>query len=193
MSGNTSATGGYLVPIGAAVPEDDALADLLQTAVAGITGITGTLVRPRWQSSPPPQPPVATTWAAIGVTAEVPDDGPYIAHDGAADGGLGLDRLQRHIRLDVLVTFYGPAAQGMAGVFRDGVTIQQNLEVLAMSNIVHVAIGEPIHVPELISAQWIARVDVPWTLRRQVDRTYQVRNLASAEGFVNDQPWEVES
>ena len=58
---NTSATGGFLSPLSTPAPlEDQALADFFQQYVAGITGIAGNLVRPRWQAEPPNIPQVAS-------------------------------------------------------------------------------------------------------------------------------------
>jgi len=54
---------------------DAALDAVFQALVVGITGLPGTLVRPRWQPVPPTQPSVTTNWAAIGVTTNAADAG----------------------------------------------------------------------------------------------------------------------
>ena len=85
MSDNTSATGDVLSPVLDTPPEyDDDLDALFQPIVAQITGLDGSLVRPRWQPTvgkvPTPNP--GTDWCAIGVTTITPDANPYIEHQG---------------------------------------------------------------------------------------------------------------
>src|SRR4051812_9766277 len=54
---NDSSTGGYLSPVVASSALQDAALDaLLQQMVAGITGLPGNMVRPRWQPVTPKQP-----------------------------------------------------------------------------------------------------------------------------------------
>ena len=36
-------------------------------------------------------------------------------------------------------------------------------------------------VPELLKERWVNRIDVPFTLRRQVVRKYAVQNFGSSE------------
>lgn len=84
MNANTSATGGYLQPI-ASPPnqenlQDDVLTDLFQEVVVKVTNMDPTLVRPRWQPSPPAQPDVSVSWAAIGIAETRPDVFPSITH-----------------------------------------------------------------------------------------------------------------
>jgi hypothetical protein len=97
---NTSATGGLLAPVAEVPPlTDDALDALFQVAVSGITGISGALVRPRWQPTPPKHPEPSVDWCAIGITDITPDDGPSIQHFGALVGQVGEtggDDYQRH-------------------------------------------------------------------------------------------------
>ena len=49
MSGNTSASGGYLSPTSSPPADDDALSSILHDLVVGVTGLAPTLVFPRWQ------------------------------------------------------------------------------------------------------------------------------------------------
>ena len=103
---NTSATGGYLSPDVVSPPlEGDDLDDEFQEAVVGITGLAGSLVRPRWQPGNPKQPEPTVDWCAIGITTQTPDATPHIQHSGA---GNGKDTLKRHELINVLCTFYGP-------------------------------------------------------------------------------------
>ena len=175
---NTSATGGYLAPVGA-VPADDLDLDvLLQGAVAGITGLPGAMVRPRWQPVTPRQPEPTENWCAIGVVDEQPENTPSIEHDPT---GSGADVLTRHPVFEVLASFYGPAAGHYAGALRDGLYIAQNREPLRAAGVALVSVGNAISAPDLLNQQWVRRKDVRITLRRVTVRTYPVLNVLSAE------------
>lgn len=181
---NTSATGGYLVPESAAPLADDTLDGILQAAIAGITGIPGALVRPRWQAVPPQQPAAETDWIAVGVMAEEPDANPAILHKPAEDTGLGTDHMQRHVTVDVLVSCYGPNAAGYAGMIRDGIVLSQNFGMLRDAGMSFISAGRAVLAPTLANERWIRRVDLPLTFRRRIDRTYPIRNLLSAAGTI---------
>lgn len=196
MSNNTSATGGYLSPKTTPAPtEGDALDDALQEVVVGITGIAASLVRPRWQPTPPPQPDANTDWCAIGITDSEPDANAYIAHDGTGDG---QDNMQRHEDFQVLASFYGPNGRSLAGVLRDGLQVGQNRYPLDAVSVKFIGTGRILSVPELINEQWVRRVDMTIDFRRQVDRAYPVLNIDGAQGtFSSDNPtlttpWNVE-
>lgn len=174
---NTSATGGYLAPVGA--PATDAeLEDLMQAMVKGITGLPGKMVRPRWQPKPPKQPEPEQDWCAIGVTITDQDPNPSITHNGAGDGS---DTYVRHQEIRLLATFYGPTAQGYAQTLADGMTIPQNGEALKAQGLVFVEALTMISVPELVNQQWVRRYDLTLRLRRRTERTYQVLNILSAD------------
>src|SRR5437870_2383413 len=117
---NSSATGGYLVPTSAPPAEDDALDDILQGLIVGLTALDPTLVRPRWQPVAAKLPDLSVNWCAIGETDETPDANAVVTHDGDANGGLGQDNLQRHEQIRVLATFYEPNAKAYAKQARDG-------------------------------------------------------------------------
>jgi hypothetical protein len=67
-----SASGGYLVPVSPLPLDDEELGRRLSNVVAGVTGIPGNLVRPRWQKNPPPIPDEGVDWVAVGVTSYRP-------------------------------------------------------------------------------------------------------------------------
>lgn len=176
---NTSATGGYLSPSVTTPPlEDDALDAEFQKAVAGITGLAGNLVRPRWQPGNPKQPEPTVDWCAIGIATQTPDDTPHIQHSGAGDG---KDTLKRHEAIKVLCTFYGPNSKRNAATMRDGIQIPQNLDMLALVNIGLTNVGEIQAVPELVNQQWIKRYDLPLFFSRQIVRDYSVLNILTAD------------
>ncbi|KAF1069151.1 MAG: hypothetical protein GAK45_01172 [Pseudomonas citronellolis] len=175
---NTSATGGYLAPEGTPTPADEALEDILQPMVAGITGLPGKFVRPRWQPGTPKQPEPDVDWCAIGVMQTKQDANPAIEHDGSGDGE---DKYQRHQDLILLATFYGPSAQGYGQRLSDGISIPQNREALKALNMDFVEAGELIAATDLVNQQWVRRYDLRIRLRRKIERTYPVLNILSAD------------
>lgn len=182
---NTSATGGYLQPASTATPQEDLALDLiLQAMVAGITGLDGALVRPRWQATQPRVPEITVTWCAIGVMRHDPDDNAAIEHDPT---GNGADNLVRHEDLELLASFYGPEAVMRATMLRDGLQIAQNREAINANGIGFVKAGAVLPVPELVNQQWVRRQDLPITLRRIVRRTYPVLNILSAPVSITPQ------
>ncbi|MCA7083392.1 hypothetical protein K7G19_07235 [Cupriavidus sp. DB3] len=176
---NDSSTGGYLAPVAASPPlEDDALDDLLQEMVAGITGLPPTMVRPRWQPTVPKQPEPSVNWCALGITTQENDASPAIQHDPTGDGS---DVYQRHQDIELLCTFYGPAAKGYAQRLLDGLAIPQNSEQLGLNDMKFVSVGTIRAAPDLVNQQRIRRYDVTVALRRKITRTYPVLNLLSAQ------------
>lgn len=174
---NTSASGGYLVPTSAELLEGDALDDILTEAVAGITGLDGKLVRPKWQPKPPKRPALSVDWCALGVTENAADAGPVIEHNAT---GLGEDRYTRHKDITVLATFYGPNGKSFAQRLEDGINIPQNLEQLQENSISFISTGTIRAVPESVNMQWVERYDLLLYFRRAVTRTYAIQTIETA-------------
>lgn len=183
---NSSATGGYLAPSNPAPLYDDALTDALQAMVVGITGLPGTLVRPRWQATPPKMPEINVDWCAIGVTGFTPDAYGAQIHSPSGDGSTTLYRTEV---LEVLASFYGPSRFGNATLFSDGLQIPQNWEMVAPIGIVFVEGGAPRGVADLLNTKWVQRTDISVVFRRQVSRTYPILNILSGVGSIqSDRP-----
>lgn len=193
MSGNTSASGGYLAPAGVVLAGDD-LDRVISRAVRGITGLAAGMVRPRWQPIPPAELPAEANWCAIGVMDQRADFDPMIAHDSAAQGS---DTLVRNVEWDVMASFYGPGSAGLAMVFRDGFDIPQNREALSLEGIKLGSIGPIRQAPEIVQTKWRRRHDLMIMLRGVVKRRYNVLNILSAAGAIHTpdtvQPWAVEN
>lgn len=192
---NTSATGGYLVTTTTAPAYDGDLDRLIQQMVVGITGLAGTMVRPRWQPTPPKQPEPSVDWCAIGVQSVTPDDGPAIVHDGT---GNGTDTVNRHEDIEFAASFYGPHGLANATLLRDGFSLPQNTEAIGAAGLLYVGTSMITPAPALVNEQWVRKYDLRFTLRRHVSRTFPVLNLLSAVGTIHgetvpDQPFEVES
>lgn len=174
---NDSTTSGFVAPISSDL-YDDPLDDLLQAAVAGITGIPGRFVRPRWQPKPPNQPAFDTDWVAFGVVRSTVDTFAFEGHDKADPETSSVDRDEL---LYVLHSFYGPNSGGLCERFRDGLELQQNRAVLSASRIELVEVGEATRVPALLQETWVRRVDAMVTYRRRTSRRYQIKSLISGE------------
>lgn len=175
---NTSATGGYLSPAGSPAPLEDADLDaLFQQLVAGITGLPGSMVRPRWQPIVPKQPEPSINWCAIGVTDCEAEDYPVLAHDGTGDGA---DDFVQHEALTVLASFYGPNAGANAKTLRNGLYVAQNRDTLVAQGMALTGVGNAVTAPDMINQQWIRRIDVSIAFRRKVARTYPILNILSA-------------
>lgn len=180
---NTSATGGPLLPTNPpAVPiMDTALEDLFADLLAGITGISADLVRPRWQTVVPKQPTPSTDWIAFGITTATPDASPALQHDPDAAGGLGADTYARHSDFEILLSAYGPNGFGNATLIQDGLCVPQNIEFLRTNLITYVNSGTIRNVPDKVNETWVRRCDVLLHFRRKVERSYPVENIVSAD------------
>lgn len=202
---NDSSTGGFLAPT---PPDTTTFAQLqaawaagtwegvpplagvelyrfIQYVVAGITGLAGTLVFPRWQPEPPNLPD--GDWAALGINRSTATGYPYIDHDPA-----GKDRFQRHEILSCLVSFYGDNSEHYATTLRDGLTIPQNNEPFLLAGFGFVSADEVTALPSLVKQRWLYRSDLTFTVMREIRRTYPVlnvervlTNLRTSEGFTS--------
>lgn len=173
---NDSTTTGFVSATSSNV-YDIELDRLLQTAVVGISGLPGQLVRPRWQAITPNQPEHEVNWCAIGVSDIAPDAYTFKTHDPA---GQGTDIVERDEILTVLASFYGLASNTNAHAFYDGLQVNQNRDTLAAAGIVLITVGECLQVPVLLAQKWARRVDITVTLRRRTQRVYQIKSLVSA-------------
>lgn len=179
---NDSSTGGYLSPVAPSSALFDAALDaVLQQMVAGITGLPGPMVRPRWQPIVPKQPEPSVDWCAIGVVSFDPSDYPAESHDGT---GGGSDTQQAWEEFTVLASFYGPAGMLNASLLRRGVYVAQNREPLQAAGMDVVDAGKTTTAPDLVNQQWVRRFDIPLRLRRKVQTTYPVLNIASADDAI---------
>ena len=175
-----SAEPGYLEPSASPV-YDDGLEDILQAAIVGITGLAGTLVRPRWQPEPPQQPDFAIDWCAFGLTDTEVDTFAYDKHDPA---GQGVNRVQRDEVLTVLHSFYGPNAHANCERLRDGFEVSQNRDFLRTNGITLIEVGKAQQLPALVKEKWVKRIDTTIQYRRRTSRTFQVLTITSAQGQI---------
>ena len=177
---NDSSTGGYLAPssVGGDL-NDAALAQFLQQIVVGIVGLSGPMVRPRWQAEPPNIPDFGTNWAAIGPGQRDRDPFSAVIHNPA---GQGSSTVIRNRTLEILCSLYGPLAETNTELLAQGLELSQNREVMQLAgfNLVGGA-SRPLIVPILIKQRWQYRVDTNFMLRQQQKYTYPILNLVGAQ------------
>lgn len=179
---NTSSTGGYLLPTADPAPlEGAALNAFLQGWIVGITGLDGTLVRPRWQAEPPNVPASGEAWAAIGTQTRPADEFPLVIHNPAGNGGAGQDELHQHEDIDILVSFYDLGTNGqadaLAAILRQGLAIDQNLEPLTLQGMGLIGVSPATPLPTIFKTRWNYRVDITVSIKREIIRIYQVNNV----------------
>jgi hypothetical protein len=155
----------------------------LQTVFVGITGLPGTMVRPKWQAEPPDQPDISVDWMAIGVETASPDANGYFWQSSSMSNGPSVSL--RHELLEVSVAIYGPNDFKTYGYLRDGFQIPQNLFALRSALMGFVEIGPARHVPDLVHERYIQRIQASVFLRREVQRFYAVPSLVSASGVID--------
>lgn len=180
-SGNTSATGGPLGPTSSPPADDLDLDTILGTLIAGVTGLPGDMVRPRWQETQPRVPDVTETWVAVGVTATMPDDTPSQIHHPDGDG---YTILRTFYRLDVLASFYGPKGDAYAKLTRDSFYIGQNREAMRSYGLNLIGFDTIRRVPEVIATQTRRRSDLPFRLTQTIERRYEIQNVLQADGTI---------
>lgn len=187
---------GYLTPTSTdPLPDGLGLEDFIQTVIAGISGYTGDLVRPKWQQNPPKQPGIDVNWIAFAIQISAPDANAYT---GLTD--LSVDILQRNESLEVQCAFYGLDAMTNIRAFQDGFQIQQNLEAMRLANMGFTGFTPAVRGPDLINERWVQRYETTLILNRMVQRVYPVLSFASALGTIHtvvdnqdfDQNFEIE-
>ncbi len=184
MAPNTSATGGYLTPTASqGLPGGLTLTQFIQTVLVALSGIDGTLVRPKWQLNPPKSPDAGVDWLAFAIVEQTPDQNAYVGMKVVS--GQGVSDFQRQERLEIQCGFYGPNAMDKAALVRDGFQIQQNVEALRAANMGYAEIAPARRLPDLVHERWIDRVEQTLFLRRQVQRTYPVLSLLNANGTIH--------
>lgn len=180
---NDSTVAGYLVPVQSPI-YGDALDDVLHDVIAGITGIAGNLIRPRWQPEPPNQPDLNTDWVAFGINNTEEDIFAFTREDA---NGLGTSIVERDEKLYYLISFYGPDSTINEKQFSAAIQLAQNRDALTAQNIGFVEMQKPVVLPALLKEKWVRRIDATLVLRRRVGWTFQVRTVASASAGIDNE------
>lgn len=176
---NTSATGGYLIPV-TAPDDDDAFLDFLQEVIVGITGLPGDLVRPSYQPDPPLRPAIDVDWCGFYVTNQNAQGHTYL---GVNEDGLS-SRMVRHEDFELFVRMYGPNCGKMAGMLRDGLELSQNREQLYLAGMSYRDYSGIVKLPELVNELWYSRADITLSMSRELNRDYSVLSFVAAQGLI---------
>jgi hypothetical protein len=176
MSNNsTSASGGYLT--GSQVPGQAALEDVFHDLIAGITGLPGDMVRPRWQREPGNTPALADNWCAFGVISYELKNFPEIKHHAEEEGH---DEVIATDQITLLTSFFGPAGVDLALGLRDGIHLPQNRFSLRPNGLAFTKILSLQNVPEIMGTGWRRRTDLHLSFVRETRRKFAVLNLLDA-------------
>ncbi len=176
---NTSATGGFLTVCPGL--GRSSLEDILHDFIAGVAGLPGDLVRPRWQAAVPRVPAPGVGWCAFGIVGNRRIGLPVIAHAAAGDG---QDEIVSTRELSVLVSFYGPESMDLAETLRDGSHLEQNRAFLRPHGLALTRASDITEVPEVVRAQWLARSDLLMVLQYETRRTCPTLNIVQVSGRV---------
>lgn len=171
----------YILPASTTpLPRSLNLEQFIQTVIVGVSGLSGTLVRPKWQIAPPKQPEISQDWIAMGVNVSTPDANAYLGVNEA-----NATTSQRHEALEIGCSIYGPNALSTCELIRDGFQIPNNREALTAANMGFVETGPIVHFPELINERWFNRYEMSIFLRREIQRTYPILTVLSARGTIH--------
>lgn len=190
MPANDSSTGGFLTPSSTGGDlNDEALQDFLQSVIVGITGMNGTLVRPRFQTEPPNPPAAGTDWCAIGPGQRERDK-----YSAVKQQDNGNTVVIRNRVLEILASFYGPHAETNGELLAMGFEVPQNREALTYANgqwtgfnLVS-GVSGPIIAPAIIKGTWWYRADYSFRVRQQQKYMYSVLTLTEAKATLELQP-----
>jgi hypothetical protein len=181
---NTSATGGYLLPTHSSpYPGGLTFKQFLQSMFVGLSGLPCDLVRGKWQPNPPKDPDIYVNWLALGLGDNAPDANAYVGVN--SEGG---NVFYRHEELEILCTFWGPEADEISSITRDGFQISQNRDALNSANMGFKGTSPAHRVPDLVNERWVDRYEMSVFLRRERIRAYPILTFVSASGNIeNDQ------
>lgn len=172
-----SASGGYITPSGGSA-YDQELEDIFQAFIVGITSLSGAMVRPRFQTEPPPMPAIGVDWCAFAIKSIIPDDGPYFNQNDESMNSI------RHEELTLLLSFYGKHGQAVANVLKDGLGIPQNIAQLKAQKIKYISVGEIITAPDFLNNQYVHRYDLTAVFKRKTSRSFTVKSFVDT-GTIN--------
>ena len=166
------------------IPMDKQFEDILNPTIAGITGLNGdSQVRPRYQENPPNQPDRSVDWVAFGVNRVVSENWAAVVENDNQTASV-----IRYQEIEVLLSWYGPNGSNYAEVFRDGLQIGQNRDLLVQNDIGLIDIGEARKAPALFKEKWLTKYDQTILFRRRTERVYPILTLLGYGITLNTDP-----
>lgn len=142
----------------------------IQDIVAGLTGLDGSMVRPRWQQNPPATPDFDADWAAVAVSYVDADENPYIDTNG----------LVAHETIEALLSLYGPNGRRNAMRVIHGMKLPDNIATFESMGLYYSRSEYVRSFPELYNNQWMKRYDVTMTMRRKTVLDYAIDQYSDA-------------
>lgn len=177
-----SSVAGFLGSI-TSIPNDQLLEDVLNPTIAGITQLDGNAqIRPRFQEDPPAVPDRSVNWVAFGINRVTSDTA------AAVKQSANSAEVIRYQEIEVLLSWYGPQAGNYAEVFRDGLQIGQNRDLLNQNDLGIISIGEARKAPELFKQKYLIRYDMTLMLRRRTARVFPILTLTGFGITLNTDP-----
>lgn len=183
---NTSATGGFLIPLSTlpAPIEGQELNRFLQPAIVALTGLAPSLVIPGNQAEPPNVPTAGDAWCTFYYEKIDADMFPYIGHK-LDPSGNGYDQLQRHELWAIKCNFFDLGTNGLASYYatllRDNFAIPQNREFLLPQNFNFRSSGGIEILPVIFKQRWQYRERFTFYLKRNSVRNYATLNINSGQ------------
>lgn len=179
---NTSATGGYLKELPGITGKKEH-ENAVHGMIAGLTGISETLVRPAFQENPlkAPDPKDNVDWCAFYIRDSAATNYPYVAHISDADGS---DVVVDWVDKEITAYFYGPNCETLAGMVRRGLHVEQNRHDLRQAGISIRRVGSVEQMPELVNGKWHDRADLTIFATFRATGTYRVLNLLQSGGTI---------
>jgi len=184
-----SSTAGYLAPgPPLTLPlQGKPLYNFVGAIIAGVTGLTSSMIRPAFQSEPPVVPDAGTVWVAFSIDERRTRAFTYEQHVPASGNVSGYSYVRQQEEFEVTARVYGlgvdGGADGVASALRDGLMVDQNREALSVAGWSLVDAPGPIRpVPSLDATRWSYRLDVPIRFRRELDVSYPVLDVTSFQG-----------
>lgn len=175
----------YLPPLPSPTPlEGDDLEDAVQAAVAGITGLDPTLVRPRFQPNAPAIPDFHIEWAAVGLSRTSPDTYAFVRQLDAETA-----ELQRDCRVELLASFYGPRGNAVANRFADGLQIEANRRGLSAAGLKVQWTGDVMSAPAFMKERWTKRFDINVHLSYRTVRRYRQAAIDKVDSYLDNEQY----
>lgn len=165
------------------LPGNVSLKTFMQTVLVGLSNLEGKFVRPSWQAEPPKQPDGSVNWIGFQINNPKKD---FDAFVGATDDGS--PNFKRHYTFEVAIQVYGPDCEDIASLIQDNLQIPQNLEAMRAASIGLVSSTDAMHVPDLVNEKWVDRYTLSIFLKREVERSYKVQSILTAEGAIKSDP-----